>query len=470
MGILSSIVAAQTFVAPAVASTPSEIEATAKSYLGTPYVWGGQSPSGFDCSGYTQYVFKQLGIDLPRTAAQQFNVGTSVSKANLQKGDLVFFTTYKKGPSHVGIYLGNGKFINANSKGVSISSLNDSYWSSRYLGAKRVLSSTQQANTKHDVPHTHTHTKPNNNKPKTKIVQLSTVEPEKEPIKEPEKEPEKEPMKLNDDGKTYTVREGDTLSLIGANFNVSVEKLKLLNEKEDTLIRVGEKILVKGEPKLKVSLFEPVSDKEKPTTGEYSYLPEKDFELTDQQRLLFEQNPITRAELATALKYLAEHNPSSIHLLKEVDKDIEIKDVSEEHWAQKPIEWVVANGFMKLDNKGKFHPEEPVTVEDTNYIFDVFYKHYKLSDVDIEYIQKQMDKNEEWTYQYMQKLIYDISIELASNEEKQEEVSKGKVDQQEQAPSLAMAKKRMEQVTNLMLEQAANVSLINQNIKESIQE
>ncbi len=122
-------------------TTGSNIVATAKRYLGVPYLWGGSSPSGFDCSGFVQYVFKQHGISLPRTSKEQWTVGTSVSKANLQIGDLVFFSnTYTSGISHLGIYVGNGEFIHASSsKGVVISSLSNSYWASHYTGAKRIL-------------------------------------------------------------------------------------------------------------------------------------------------------------------------------------------------------------------------------------------------------------------------------------------------------------------------------------------
>ncbi len=110
---------------------------SAMRFIGTPYVFGGTSPSGFDCSGYTQHVFAMLGIALPRTADAQFYAGHP-AVGGLTTGDLVFFQTYEPGPSHVGIYIGGGRFIHSSSHGVMISALGQSYWASRYLGAKRV--------------------------------------------------------------------------------------------------------------------------------------------------------------------------------------------------------------------------------------------------------------------------------------------------------------------------------------------
>lgn len=110
-----------------------------KAVLGTPYKWGGTTTAGFDCSGFVGYAFKQAGKTLPRTTSEIHKQGKAVSKSNLQKGDLVYFETYKKGPSHMGIYLGNNEFIHASSsKGVSITTLSNSYWKKRYIGAKRL--------------------------------------------------------------------------------------------------------------------------------------------------------------------------------------------------------------------------------------------------------------------------------------------------------------------------------------------
>ena len=114
---------------------------TAKQYAGVPYVWGGVSPSGFDCSGFTHYVLLKNNVTVPRSSSAQYTAGIPVARSQLRPGDLVFFTTYKPGPSHVGIYLGSNKFIHASSGAdkVIVSDLTKSYYAQHYIGARRVI-------------------------------------------------------------------------------------------------------------------------------------------------------------------------------------------------------------------------------------------------------------------------------------------------------------------------------------------
>lgn len=110
--------------------------ADAGSYIGVPYVWGGTTANGFDCSGFIQNVFQKNGVSLPRTVAMQWNATKAVSSPKV--GDIVYFETYTKGPSHNGIYIGNNQFIHSGSStGVTITSMDNSYWKQRYLGARR---------------------------------------------------------------------------------------------------------------------------------------------------------------------------------------------------------------------------------------------------------------------------------------------------------------------------------------------
>ncbi|MEK4909523.1 C40 family peptidase [Niallia sp. FSL R7-0648] len=128
------------FTAPeASAASKKSVVTVAKNYIGTPYKYGGTSPKGFDCSGFVGYSYKKVGKSLPRTTASIYKKGKKVKKANLQKGDLIFFETYKKGASHVGIYIGSNQFIHSSSsKGVKVDKLSNSYWKTKYYGAKRI--------------------------------------------------------------------------------------------------------------------------------------------------------------------------------------------------------------------------------------------------------------------------------------------------------------------------------------------
>ncbi len=119
------------------ATNHGDVVQVAQDYIGTPYVWGGTSPSGFDCSGFIQFVFAEKNKTIPRTVNEIWNFSTPVDQPSV--GDLVFFETYKAGPSHAGIYVGDGKFIHAGeSRGVEISNLDQDYWKQRYLGAQRI--------------------------------------------------------------------------------------------------------------------------------------------------------------------------------------------------------------------------------------------------------------------------------------------------------------------------------------------
>jgi cell wall-associated NlpC family hydrolase len=113
---------------------------TALALRGTPYRSGGSDPSGFDCSGFTQYVFALYGIPLPREVRDQFHSGTPVKTDELAAGDLLFFRTAAKGASHVGIAIGGDRFVHAPSTTgvVRVEHLGASYWSARYLGARRI--------------------------------------------------------------------------------------------------------------------------------------------------------------------------------------------------------------------------------------------------------------------------------------------------------------------------------------------
>ena len=117
------------------------VTGTALSLRGAPYRDGGSDPSGFDCSGFVQYVFGQNGVSVPRTVTEQFQAGRDVDPRGMEPGDLVFFTTVTNGASHVGIAIGGDEFVHAPSgRGqVRVERLSGPYWSTRFVGARRVL-------------------------------------------------------------------------------------------------------------------------------------------------------------------------------------------------------------------------------------------------------------------------------------------------------------------------------------------
>ncbi|UBV41532.1 peptidoglycan endopeptidase [Deinococcus taeanensis] len=133
--------------APRAVTAPTQqgssfIRAAATRFLGVRYVLGATGNGGLDCSGFTLNVFRQLGVNLPRTAAQQWHTGSAVSRRDLRAGDLVFFNTMGRTASHVGIYMGDGMMANANSyhgRTLIEPLFGNAYWASRYDGARRVL-------------------------------------------------------------------------------------------------------------------------------------------------------------------------------------------------------------------------------------------------------------------------------------------------------------------------------------------
>lgn len=129
-------------VAAAAPDPGSEVADLAQQYVGSPYRWGGTSPAGFDCTGFVMWVYGQFGVSMPHNEAGQLASGARVDANDLQPGDvLVFANTYRRGLSHVGIYLGDGRFVHAidEAHGVQVSALWDSYWAARFVGASRAL-------------------------------------------------------------------------------------------------------------------------------------------------------------------------------------------------------------------------------------------------------------------------------------------------------------------------------------------
>lgn len=125
----------------------SDVVRAAYAYRGTPYRWGMSRPGGFDCSGFTKYVYGRKGVTLPRTAAEQYHAGRAVGHKGMKPGDLVFFHTTRSGISHVGMYVGSGKFVHSSSKksgGVRVDSLETGYYSKAFRGARRVRKETNE--------------------------------------------------------------------------------------------------------------------------------------------------------------------------------------------------------------------------------------------------------------------------------------------------------------------------------------
>ncbi len=126
---------------------PYDVSSTALDLRGVPFLDGGTTPAGFDCSGFTRYVYEQHGLSLPRLAADQFRVGEPVDPNDIEAGDLLFFTTVAPGASHVAMAIGGDEFVHAPSERgeVRVERLSSSYWAQRFLGARRVIEPARRA-------------------------------------------------------------------------------------------------------------------------------------------------------------------------------------------------------------------------------------------------------------------------------------------------------------------------------------
>lgn len=165
------IVGLLTVGAGAASAASNPLTDTVKGLYGTPYKASGTTKKGFDCSGFTRYVFDALGVDLPHSSAAQYELGTNVSKSELQPGDLVFFNTSGSSISHVGIYIGDNTFVHSeSSRGVMNTKLDEAYWKKRFVGAKRVEIPAMIAAAKEEA----------NNR---KVVQSASLETKNAPIK-----------------------------------------------------------------------------------------------------------------------------------------------------------------------------------------------------------------------------------------------------------------------------------------------
>jgi cell wall-associated NlpC family hydrolase len=140
LGCVGLVLLSGTAVASAEPVAGEDVAELADQYVGSHYAWGGSSPAGFDCTGFVMFVYGQFGLSLPHNEAGQLASGPSVESDDLQPGDvLAFENTYRRGLSHVGIYLGGGRFVHAGDEahGVLVDDLWDGYWGPRFAGASR---------------------------------------------------------------------------------------------------------------------------------------------------------------------------------------------------------------------------------------------------------------------------------------------------------------------------------------------
>lgn len=236
----------------ALAATPVSV---AMQGIGQKYVWGGN-----DCSGFTMNVFKQFGIDLPHNAAAQANYGTYVSQNNLQPGDLVFFSTYAPGITHVGIYVGNNVMISSENEQVGVRETQifgggaSSYWAPRYVTARRLISNSSDSASASPAPVVKavSASQPSGQQQTSQQQTSGPQKPAAAPVTPATSATPATPAASQTagsaiNGATYTIQKGDTLSSISLAAHVSVSELKALNGLPSDLIIAGQTLKLSGQ-------------------------------------------------------------------------------------------------------------------------------------------------------------------------------------------------------------------------------
>ncbi|WP_221567011.1 S-layer homology domain-containing protein [Alkalihalobacillus sp. TS-13] len=320
LSLFAVIVVSATLVTPSAyaSSKEDQVISIAKQYIGTPYKYGGTTPSGFDCSGFMLYVFNKVGISLPRTSLDQSKVGTAVSKSNLQPGDIVYFSnTYKAGVSHSGIYVGDGYFVHAASSGVKKTSINDPYyWGPKYTGARRVIKE-EVKETKPEplptLPKGEYHDVPNDYWAYDSITYLS----------------KKDIITGYDQSlfkPTNSITRAEVATMLAKAFDLTIKDGK------SKALDVPENHWAKGA--INASL----------DAGYFQGYPDNTFRPNEE---------ITRSEIASLF--------SDAFNLAKVGSATDFKDVPESHWAYNPIQNVSTNGIAAGYTDNTYRPKNNAT-------------------------------------------------------------------------------------------------------------
>ncbi|MGY1422892.1 MULTISPECIES: C40 family peptidase [Bacillus cereus group] len=374
----------------------NKIEEFAKKYMGLPYIFGGEDPNvGLDCSSFTRFVLKQVGINLPRTAAEQFASGKGIPTTELRKGDLVFFETYKAGPSHVGIYLENGNFIHEGGTKVHISNLSNPYYKSRYLGARKFINNDNivpsvvldgnNTTIEQETKQTITIPKKIEDMPKSFNVTPNGVH-------------SKYPITIGDtlerNGKKIKNYSLDTNESTSNNQNEDIDSTNVMEKLEETIAPASEKqkqLQIENE----IQLF---------NYGHNTFLPTPKFESIT----MINNFKLNREEIAVILETLINKTKNK-SLLN--DKPLIIKDVMSEDPYYKSIQFVLSHNFLTTNSKS-FEPKRDFTQEEATILIQNLSNHpyIKLTPEDLNYV-KANEANPEFALNYFYALAKSLIAE-----------------------------------------------------------